>query len=129
VSDEPSGFDLPAAALRANDAELSLSVEVLADKLERALPSATRVRRRRRGLLAREQRVSAIEVELGGTQLQLLVDGSGHVEAARGRRVGGIAIKREQLDLAGFLAALREELTAQAQRSAEARSALAELLS
>jgi hypothetical protein len=120
-------FDLSAAGLRADGADLRISVEVLAAKLESSLPSRTRVERRGGGLLGRgEKHVRQIQVDLGsdsGTRYQLTIDGD-RVEGFRERKSGGIAIKREPLDPDAWIAALTEELQAEAERSAEARAAL-----
>jgi hypothetical protein len=120
-------FDLSAAGLRADGTDLRISVEVLASKLESSLPGRTRVQRRGGGLLGRgEKHVRQIQVELGsagGTTYQLTIDGD-RVEGFRERKSGGIAIKREPLDPDAWIAALTEELQSEAQRSAEARTAL-----
>ena len=120
-------FDLSAAGLRADGTDLRISVEVLAAKLESSLPSRTRVERRGGGLLGRgEKHVRQIQVDLGsetGTRYQLTIDGD-RVEGFRERKSGGIAIKREPLDPDQWIAALTEELQSEAQRSAEARTAL-----
>jgi len=124
-------FDLSAAGLRADGTDLRISVEVLAAKLESSLPGHTRVERHGGGLLGRgEKRVREIQVDLGagsGTRYQLTVDGD-RVEGFRERKSGGIAIKREPLDPDAWIAALTDELQAEAQRSAEARSALEGLI-
>jgi hypothetical protein len=124
-SDE--SFDLSAAGLRADGTDLRISVEVLAAKLESSLPGRTRVQRRGGGLLGRgEKHVRQIQVELGsgsGTRYELSIDGD-RVEGFRERKSGGIAIKREPLDPDAWIAALTDELQAEAQRSAEARAAL-----
>ena len=120
-------FDLSAAGLRADGTDLRISVEVLAAKLESSLPGRTRVERRGGGLLGRgEKHVRQIQVELGsgsGTTYQLTIEGD-RVEGFRERKSGGIAIKREPLDPDAWIAALTEELQAEAERSAEARAAL-----
>ncbi len=120
-------FDLSAAGLRADGTDLRISVEVLASKLESSLPSRTRVERRGSGLLGRgEKHVRQIQVDLGsdsGTRYQLAIDGD-RVEGFRERKSGGIAIKREPLDPDQWIAALTDELQAEARRSAEARAAL-----
>jgi hypothetical protein len=120
-------FDLSAAGLRADGTDLRISVEVLASKLESSLPGRTRVQRRGGGLLGRgEKHVRQIQVELGagsGTRYELAIDGD-RVEGFRERKSGGIAIKREPLDPDAWIAALTEELQSEAQRSAEARTAL-----
>jgi hypothetical protein len=120
-------FDLSAAGLRADGTDLRISVEVLAAKLESSLPGRTRVERHGGGLLGRgEKHVRQIQVDLGsgsGTRYELAIDGD-RVEGFRERKSGGIAIKREPLDPDAWIAALTEELQSEAQRSAEARTAL-----
>jgi hypothetical protein len=126
--DAEETFDLTAAGLRGDGAELAVSVEVLAAKLEQALPGQARVERSGGGLFGRgEKRVRAVRVELGTTAYLLGVDG-GRIEGFRERQVGGISIKREPLDPDAWIAALTDDLRAEAQRSAHARTALEELL-
>jgi hypothetical protein len=125
---DPDAFELAAAGLRGDGTDLRISVEVLASKLEQALPGRARVRRAGGGLLGRGQRhVRALEVELAGNRYELLIEGSG-LQASRQREVGGIAIKREPLDPDAWIAALTSDLQAEAQRSADARTALEGLL-
>jgi hypothetical protein len=121
-------FDLAAAGLRADGAEFAMSVEVLAGKLEQALPGAARVERHGGGLLGRgPKRVRQVRVELGSSCYQLAIDGQ-RVEGFREHQVGGIAIKREPLDPNAWIAALTADLREQADRSAQARAALERLL-
>jgi hypothetical protein len=121
-------FDLAAAGLRGDGAELASSVQVLASKLEQALPHAARVERRGGGVLGRgEKRVRAVRVELG-TAAYLLGVKDGRVECLRERQVGGISIKRESLSPDEWIAALTADLREQAARSAQARAALEQLL-
>jgi hypothetical protein len=129
-SDEDSGqdFDLFAAGLRADGSDLRVYVEVLAAKLEEALPGQARVRRGGGGLLRRgERRVSELRVELPGTRYQLAFEGE-RVECFREREVGGISIKREPLDPERWVSALAGDLRNEAERSSDAREALARLL-
>jgi hypothetical protein len=129
-SDEDSGqnFDLLAAGLRADGSDLRIYVEVLAAKLEEALPGQARVRRGGGGLLRRgERRVSELRVELPGTRYQLAFEGE-RVECFREREVGGISIKREPLDPERWVSALAGDLRNEAERSSDAREALARLL-
>jgi hypothetical protein len=121
-------FDLAAAGLRGDGSELAMSIEVLAAKLEQALPGVARVERRGGGLLGRgDKRVRRVQVELGSCCYELAVDGA-RIEGFRERQSGGIAIKRESLDPNEWLAALSADLRTEAQRSAQARAALEELL-
>ena len=125
---DDDSFDLAAAGLRGDGTELTISVEVLAAKLEQALPGQARVERRGGGLLGRgEKRVRAVRVELG-TAAYLLGVEDGRLEGFRERQVGGISIKRESLTPDAWVAALTSELQSEAQRSAQARSALEGLI-
>ena len=122
-------FDLAAAGLRADGTDLRISVEVLASKLEQALPGQARVERHGGGLLGRgEKHVRCLQVKLGANRYQLNVEGD-RVEGYREREVGGIAIKREPLDPQAWVAALSEDLRTEAERSAQARESLQRLLS
>jgi len=127
VSDDDS-FDLAAAGLRADGADLRISLEVLASKLEQSLPDSCRVERSGGGLLGRrERRVRQLRIDLGEMRYQLTIDGA-RVEGFRERQVGGVAIKRESLDPDRWIAALTADLRAEAQRSTQARTALESLL-
>jgi hypothetical protein len=123
---EPS-FDLDAAALRADGRDLDAGVEVLASKLEGALPGATRVERRAARLLSRERHVAEIEVRLGESTYLLHRERHG-VTTTRAKTVRGVRIRNEDLDVEAWLAALEADLREQAQTSAEARAALERLL-
>jgi hypothetical protein len=123
---EPS-FDLDAAGLRADRGDLATGVEVLAAKLEAALPAQTSVRRRARGLLDRKKVVEALEVRLGTSRYRLDVR-DGRPEAAREREVRGVVIRREPLELDDWVQALGDELAGEARSSAEARAALERLV-
>ena len=127
MTDLPS-FDLDAAGLRADGRDLAAGVEVLAVKLEAALPSECRVQRRARSLLNRDKVVEAIEVHLGDSRYSLRQH-RGRVDASRDKEVRGVVIKRESLGLADWVAALEGELREQAQTSAAARTALERLVS
>jgi hypothetical protein len=117
------GFELDAAGLRADGTELASGIEVLAAKLEGALPAQTVVRRRAKRLLSREKVVEAIEVRLGDWRYALRVE-DGRPDAAREQQVRGVVIKREPLEVGAWVAALTRELRAEAESSAEARAAL-----
>ncbi len=125
---EDQDFDLAAAGLRADGEDLRVSLEVLASKLEQSLPGRARVERKGGGLLGRgEKHVREVKVELGDMRYQLTIEGE-RAAGFREKQVGGIAIKREPLDPQAWVSALAEDLRVEAQRSAEAREALARLL-
>jgi hypothetical protein len=120
-------FDLDAAGLRADGAELLVGVEVLARKLEDALPRETTVRRRNKRLFGGGKVVESVEVRLGTTRYRLDVDRE-RIGCERSQEVRGVVIKREPLELADWVGALTAELSEQAADSAEARSALQRLV-
>jgi hypothetical protein len=125
--DDEATFDLDAAGLRADGADLATGVEVLARKLEDALPQWTRVRRRSTRLFGGDKVVESIEVRLGKTRYGLQVDGH-DVTADCQQEVRGIVIKREQVEVADWVTRLTDELREQATGSAEARSAFERLM-
>lgn len=126
--EQDTSFDLAAAGLRGDGAELAVSFEVLAAKLENALPGRARVERSGGGLLGRgARRAHAVQVELGDRQYRLELDG-GRVQGSREHRSGGISIKRETLEPADWVAALTQALRDEAARDEQARIALERLL-
>lgn len=126
MEDEPS-FDLDAAGLRADNADLATSIQALARKLEDALPDATTVRRRAKRLFGGSKAVTNIEVQLDATRYSLNIDGS-DITAHRRQAVHGVVIKREELELAEWINALTSHLREEAVDSAQARDALERLL-
>jgi hypothetical protein len=126
-SHSSDSFDLAAAGLRADGADVASSIDVLAGKLEGALPGYTRVERHGRGLLGREKRVRAIVVELGPSCYRLTLEGE-RLQGFRERTVGGISIKREPYEAEAWVRALEADLREQAEHSAQAREALGRLL-
>lgn len=125
---EEDDFDLQAALLRRDGQDLASSVEVLANKLEEALPGRTTVTRSGGGILGKgHKRVREVLVVLGDTSYRLDVDGE-RIEGFRQREVGGIAIKKEALDAGSWIDALSVALRDEAQRSADLRNALELLL-
>jgi hypothetical protein len=123
----PDPFDLDAAGLRADVTDVGTYVEVLARKLEDALPAWTRVERGSVRFLSREKRVERIGVDLGEATYELTSDGR-NVAGTRGQAVRGVTIKREELGLDAWVERLTRELDELAQSSTEARAALDRLL-
>ena len=120
-------FDLAAAGLRADGADLQAGLEVLARKLELSLPEATRVHRRRRSLLSSERRVTGIDVNLSRSLLVLRLK-RGSPFAMKTDLVHDMRRKTQQLSLVEWLRAIEDELRAAAADSREAREALDRLL-
>jgi len=120
-------FDLDAAGLRVDSADVAAYVEALAHKLEIALPSQTTVQRRAKKFLSREKVVEAIEVQLGDHCYALRARGH-RVEASRGKSVRNVTIRNEPLELDDWVRALAGDLRGRAAESAEARAALDRLV-
>jgi hypothetical protein len=124
---EKRDFDLSAASLRASSGDMRTFVEVLADKLDQALPGRVKVQRRAARLLSKQKHVTAIELDLGETRY-LLAAQDGAVEARCATAVRGIVLKSSVVSLDTWIDALLKELANEAQTSEQARLALEQLL-
>ena len=125
-SDE--AFDLPAAALRADQAELGTSVEVLASTLEQALPRIASVERRKvGGFRSKRTEVKRVAVALGDEQYELRSTEHG-LQCTRHKVVRGITLSRQELSTADWLAELIGAVTHNAELQARDRVALEGLL-
>lgn len=121
-------FDLDAASLRADGGELTISIEVLASKLESALPSVTKVQRQGKGVLRKgEKSVREVLVQVGDLSYCLQVQG-GRLLGYKAKEVGGVTIRRESLDPSNWVGELTSSLQDEAQRSEQARQALQKLI-
>jgi hypothetical protein len=127
LSGEEHDFDLSAAALRASSGDLRTFVDVLADKLDRALPGRVKVQRRAAKLLSKQKHVSAIELDLGETRYLLAAQG-GAVETRCATAVRGIVLKSAPVSLDAWIDGLLRELANEAQTSEQARLALEQLV-
>lgn len=123
MSTDGRDFEELAGALRADARDLKTFLEVLAAKLESALPEATRVERG--GLFSK--RVRRVSVDLGEHRYELAAEGD-RLSPSRSNAVRGIVLKREPLALDEWIAELSRELSVAAQRSERARLALERLL-
>jgi hypothetical protein len=126
VEDE-LGFELLAASLRASSGDLETFVEVLADKLEHALPGRVKIERRSAGLFSKQRRVERIEVELGDERYVLGAHGA-ELDARRAKAVRGVVLKTERLSLEAWIDELARDLTCEAEGSEQSRLALERLL-
>ena len=120
-------LDLLAASLRADTSDLHTFTEVLAAKLQEALPGGVRVDRSRQKMFGPKQ-VRTIVVDAGGERLELRVSDRGALETSCARVSGGIVIKTEAVDIDEWLRRLSEALADQASRSQTTRQALGRLL-
>ena len=121
------GFELLAASLRSSGSDLDVFVEVLADKLEQALPGRVVVERRALRRFSKDKRVARIEVALGDNRYTVVVR-QGVLETRCAKAVRGVVLKTEELPLNGWLEALGHELAIEAEASEQSRVALDQLL-
>jgi hypothetical protein len=119
-------FDVLAASLRADAADVRTFVEALAAKLEGALGARVRVERKG-GILGGAKRVRRVTAELGDDAYELEHD-DGRVACRRRTVVRGIALKNEELTLEQWIDAVSRRLVEEAQTTERGRVALERLL-
>ncbi len=128
AAEENLDIDLPAAALRADGADLEISIEALATGLEQALPGIAFVERRKvGGFRSKRREVRRIAVPLGEEQFELLRENQG-IRCTRHKVVRGITLSREELAMADWIAELVGGVTRRAEVSDRDRVALEGLL-
>jgi hypothetical protein len=126
IDDDSLDFDLLAASLRADATDLHAFIDVIATKMEAALPGATSVKRVKQGFRG-PKIVVEVAVEAGGERLELHRQGDA-LESMRAKTSGGIVLKRERLDINQWLESLAQMLAVEAKRSQLTREALGRLL-
>lgn len=127
LRNDEGGFELLAASLRASSGDLKTFVEVLADKLEQALPGRVAVERRAVRRFSKEKRVARIELALGDNRYIAVAQG-GALETRCAKAVRGVVLKSDVLPLDAWLEALAGELAIEAEASEQSRLALEQLL-
>jgi hypothetical protein len=121
--DRPN-FDLLAAALRADRADMATWIATLGPKLAQALP--VRVKLRHGGIFGNGQ-VDGVSADLGAYRFAMRLE-HGQPVAERTHIVRGITLKTESLPLDAWLDALAQELADLAATSARERDAIMRLL-
>jgi hypothetical protein len=122
-------FDLPAAALRADSDELAMSIEVLAARLEQALPEIALVERQKVGGFRSKRRVvQRIAVALGEEQFELRRTNRS-VRCTRHKVVRSITLNRQEMPMADWIDELIAAVARTAEISERDRLAVGELLS
>ena len=121
-------FDLPAAALRADGAELESSIDLIASKLEQALPRHASVERRKvGGFRSKRTEVRRIVVTLGDERFELVAADRG-LQCTRNKVVRGITLSHDELSTSEWIAALLAAVGRTAEVTEHDRSALEGLL-
>jgi hypothetical protein len=119
-------FDLVAAELRADEADLDAYVEALAVKLEGVLPTHTVVERGRQGLRG-SKRVRRIETTVLDRRYTL-ARAADRLDARCAHVVRDVVLKSEELELEAWVERLAQDLVAHAAESERGRDALERLL-
>lgn len=117
-------FDLLAAALRADMADMATWVATLSTKLAQSLPARTRLHKN--GMFG-GSRVDGVEADLGDWRYTLRLD-HGQPLAERTHVVRGIALKTERLPLDTWIDEISAALADLATTSARERDAIMRLL-
>jgi hypothetical protein len=134
MGDEAGSVELIAAALRADAADVTTLIRVLANTLGDTLPAGMVEVRRSRTLSDRIRGRGgspvAVDVNAPETRLSLEVDPRSGVGArAEVRRVvRGVVISRQELSVDEWVSALAAVVSDLAERNADARAALDRLL-
>jgi hypothetical protein len=125
-TDDRLTFDLLAASIRADAADVGLFLDVLATKFESALPGMVEVRREG-GLFRRRHPVQSLAVGLGDHRYELQRHGH-HLRASVALRARGITLRTDEKPLDAWIDALSRDLADYARVSTDARAALSRLL-
>jgi hypothetical protein len=123
MADAPD-LDTVAAQLRASSADVPALLELLAYKLELALPGRVVVKRRSVSLFSKQQRVERLEVPLGDHTYAMQRGKDGRIATTKAHVVRGIALSTEELDVDTWLRGLVADLDAFARTSETDRVAL-----
>ncbi len=119
-------FDVLAASLRRDTRDLAVFSEVLAKKLEQAVPGFVRVERQG-GLFQKNPPVRRLVVTFEPWQY-VLENQRGRVSTSRVKMVRGVAIKTDPMELNPWIDAISEELVRVASHEATARESLERFL-
>ena len=123
-ADDHLALDLAAAELRADEIDVRVLLDALAIRLEEALPRAASVRRRKVGRFgAKRTEVAQIALTLADEQFELANDDSG-LRCTRNKVVRGITLRREELALPQWIAALISSISSAGELSEKTRTAL-----
>jgi hypothetical protein len=129
--DDALSFDMVAAALRADSADVAVYARVLADSLSNALPEGWVTVERERSvsdrMRGRPGEVSKVAVRLGDQLMTLAVRG-GRPSAEVCREVRGVVLSRETVPLQDWAVSLASGLMAHAENNAQAAEALRRLV-
>ena len=128
MGSDDADIDAIAAALRSDAGDLRVYMNVLAAKLEAALPGMVEVDRRRDGLFGPRTVVQRLTVTCEDTRFVLEPGDAGTLRATRSKVVRGIVLDRDELRLDEWVTALSASLAQLARTTERGREALGRLL-
>ena len=127
MSAGPDQFDLDAAVLRRSETELKAFMEALAVRLDGALPGRVTVDRRRDGLFSKTSHVARLVLR-GDRAVYELVCDRGRLDATRAKLVRGVVISSQAIAPQDWLAEVKGEVQALAERAGSASDLLHDFL-
>lgn len=116
-------IDVLTSALNINSNDNQQLMELLAQKLERALPNAVDIDREG-SIFATKKRVREITITFDEYQYQLTCEKNRKLSAKKMKVVRGIALKTTDIEFAQWVTDVAAELARMASESASARDAL-----
>ncbi len=127
MSAGPDQFDLDAAVLRRSETELKAFMEALAVRLDGALPGRVTVDRRRDGLFSKTSHVARLVLRGDRAVFELVCD-RGRLDATRAKLVRGVVISSQAIAPQDWLAEVKGEVQALAERAGSASDLLHDFL-
>ncbi|HUY21449.1 MAG TPA: hypothetical protein VMV22_03815 [Acidimicrobiales bacterium] len=121
-TDEAFDFDMAAAALQSNTADVHMMLKLLVRQLTDVLGKRLRCERAG-GILRKSDDIRSVEMTMGDDVLRAEVDGA-TVRCSIGHSSGGIRIRNETVSMDEWLKRLLMSLKAEAAHSENARVAL-----
>lgn len=116
-------IDVLTSALKINSDDNQQLMELMAQKLERALPDAVKIERDG-SIFSGKKRVKDITITFDEFQYQLTCEKNKKLSAKKLKVVRGIALKTTDVDFAQWVQDVATELAKMANESASAREAL-----
>lgn len=127
MSGGPDQFDLDAAVLRRSETELRAFMEALAVRLDGALPGRVSIDRRRDGMFSKTSHVARLTLRGDRAVYELACD-RGRLDATRAKLVRGVVISSSSISPQDWLAEVKGEVQALAERAGSASDLLHDFL-
>jgi hypothetical protein len=121
---EDADLDRVAAELRTSGSDLPQLLELLAYKLELALPGQALVKRKRVSFLSKRTQVQRLDVPVGDRVYSMVRGRDGRITTTTGHVVRGITLSTDELDVDTWLRRLVAALAELARTSESDRVAL-----